>query len=75
MRKDGELDYAHVGTDRIYRNKNNLPHCPVLGVGTIIMSHGFQVLRCFTWVVTCSSGQLEVELASEQVDHGLEVAA
>ncbi len=33
------------------------------------------VLRCFTWVVTCSSGQLEVELASEQVDHGLEVAA
>ena len=21
MRKDGELDYAHVGTDRIYRNK------------------------------------------------------
>ena len=34
-----------------------------------------KVLRCFTWVVTCSSGQLEVELASEQVDHGLEVAA
>ena len=34
-----------------------------------------QVLRCFTWVVTTSSGQLEVELASEQVDHGLEVAA
>src|SRR5277367_4799591 len=33
------------------------------------------VLRCFEWVVASSSRQPQVELACQQVDHGLEVAA
>ena len=33
------------------------------------------VLRCLEWVVTSSSGQFQVELAGEQIDDGLEVAA
>ena len=39
------------------------------GIGFIL------VLRCFVWVVTTSSGQLQVELSGEQVDHGREVSA
>ena len=39
------------------------------------LEKGRLVLRCFTWVVTSSSRQLEVEFAGEQIDHGLEVAA
>jgi len=34
----------------------------------------FMVPRCSGWVETCSRGQAQVELASQQVDHGLEVA-
>ena len=33
-----------------------------------------RVPRCSGWVETCSRGQAQVELASQQEDHGLEVA-
>src|SRR4051794_16940293 len=36
---------------------------------------GEMVLRCLGWVETSSSGQFQVELAGEEVDDGLEVAA
>jgi len=32
------------------------------------------VLRCLVWVETCSCGEPQVELSSEQVDHGFEVS-
>jgi hypothetical protein len=32
------------------------------------------VLHCLEWVETSSSGQLQIELAGEQIDDGLEVA-
>ena len=34
----------------------------------------FRVLRCLVWVETCSCGEPQVELSSEQVDHGFEVS-
>jgi len=34
----------------------------------------FTVPRCLEWVETCSRGQPQVELAGQQVDHGLEVS-
>ncbi len=59
-------------------DKTTIAACPIR-FWTYDDLHAFTsatlVLRCLEWVETSSSGQLEVELAGQQIDDGLEVAA